>query len=319
MAEYDALDLSEIELESGRVNSKGQQNSDGGNNNYVRMPDGNSFVVLRFLPRKKGEPLFCAAKYHMLRDNNGNKRVFFSPKQLIKTDKGLRWVGDNSIIDKYLRDLWSKSEKVTGKAQDELRNQYRELKGIERYYYNVIVRQEKDIKTGETIKNVGPKIYSCGKTIHGMIMRAIVGDEAAGEEALGDITNPKTGRDFKLVKKIVGDYPNYDQSKFVEPSPLGEPKEVDNWLSNLHDLQAIRVLKSEDELKHALKVHLGLIEDGSNDDFDASEFTSSVSSSAKKTKPKEEVDLGLDSVPASTAVEEEVMADDEFLKELDDL
>ena len=248
MADYEALDLSEIELESGRVNSKGQQNSDGGNNNYVRMPDGNSFVVLRFLPRKKGEPLFMAAKYHMLRDNNGNKRVFFSPKQLVKTDKGPRWVGDNSIIDKYLRDLWSKSEKVSGKPQEELRNQYRELKGIERYYYNVMVRQEKDIKTGETIKNVGPKIFSCGKTIHGMIMRAIVGDEAAGEEALGDITNPKTGRDFKLVKKIVGDYPNYDQSKFIESSPLGEPKEVDNWLSNLHDLQSIRVLKSEDEL-----------------------------------------------------------------------
>ena len=319
MADYDALDLSEIELESGRVNSKGQQNSEG-NNNYVRMPDGNSFIVLRFLPRKKGEPLFCAAKYHMLRDSNGNKRVFFSPKQLTKTDKGLRWTGDNSIIDKYLRDLWAKSEKVSGKAQDELRNQYRELKGIERYYYNVIVRQEKDIKTGEMVKNVGPKIFSCGKTIHGMIMRAIVGDEAAGEEALGDITNPKTGRDFKLVKKIVGDYPNYDQSKFVESSPLGEPKEVDNWLTNLHDLQSIRVLKSEDELKHALKVHLGLVEDGSNEDFDASEFTSSPSSSAKKTsKPKEEVDLGLDSVPSSTAVEEEVMADDEFLKEIDDL
>jgi hypothetical protein len=318
MADYDALDLSEIEQESSRVNSKGQQNSEG-NNNYVRMPDGNSFIVLRFLPRKKGEPLFCAAKYHMLRDSNGNKRVYFSPKQLTKTDKGLRWTGDNSIIDKYLRDLWAKSEKVTGKAQDELRNQYRELKGIERYYYNVIVRQEKDIKTGEMVKNVGPKIFSCGKTIHGMIMRAIVGDEAAGEEALGDITNPKTGRDFKLVKKIVGDYPNYDQSKFVEASPLGEPKEVESWLSGLHDLQSIRVLKSEDELKHALKVHLGLVEDGSNEDFDASEFTSSSSAKKPTKQPKEEVDLGLDSAPSSTSVEEEVMADDEFLKEIDDL
>lgn len=317
MADYEALDISEIELESTRVNSKEPQNENSGV--YVRYPETNSFTVIRFLPKRKGEPLFCAAKYHFLKDANGNRKVFFSPKQLIRTDKGPRWVGDNSIIDKYLRDLWAKSEKVSGQAQIDLRNQYRELKGIERYYYNVIVRQEKDPKTGETLKNVGPKIFSCGKTIHGMIMRAIVGDQAAGEDALGDVTNLKTGRDFKLVKKSVkgagGEYPNYDQSKFLDPSPLGEPKEAETWLSNLHDLQAIRIVKSEDELKQALKIHLGLVRDAADDDFNADEFSPQSRSSSAK-----EVDLGLESAPSSTSVvEEEVMADDEFLKEIDDL
>jgi hypothetical protein len=314
MAAYEALDIGELELESNRVNSKGQNGEN--NNSYVRYPDANSFVALRLLPRRKGEPLFCAVKYHMLRDSNGNKKIFFSPKQLVKTDKGPRWVGENTVIDKYLRDLWAKSEKASGKAQEDLRNQYRELKGIERYYYNVIVRQEKDPKTGETLKNTGPKIFSCGKTIHAMIVRAIVGDKDAGEEALGDVTNPKSGRDFKLVKKMNGEYPNYDLSKFLDSSPLGEPDEINTWLENLHDLQAIRVVKTEDELKHALKVHLGLIEDSGNDEgYDPSEF---ASKSSPKTQPKSSADLGLESV-SSTVVEEEVMADDEFLKEIDDL
>jgi hypothetical protein len=317
MAAYEALDLSDLELESNRVNSKGP-NGEGNNNSYVRYPDANSFVTLRLLPRRKGEPLFCAVKYHMLRDSNGNKKIFFSPKQLVKTDKGPKWVGDNTVIDKYLRDLWAKSDKVTGKAQDDLRNQYRELKGIERYYYNVMQRQEKDPKTGETLKNTGPKIFSCGKTIHAMIVRAIVGDKDAGEEALGDVTNPKSGRDFKLVKKMNGEYPNYDLSKFLDSSALGEPDEISTWLENLHDLQAIRVVKSEDELKHALKVHLGLVEEATqgDDSYDPSEFTSKPS--AKTSKPTSSADLGLETA-SSTVVEEEVMADDEFLKEIDDL
>jgi gp32 DNA binding protein like len=316
MAAYEALDISELELESNRVNSKGQN---GENNSYVRYPDANSFVTLRLLPRRKGEPLFLAVKYHMLRDNNGNKKIFFSPKQLVKTDKGPKWVGDNTVIDKYLRDLWAKSDKVTGKAQDDFRNQYRELKGIERYYYNVIVRQEKDPKTGETLKNTGPKIFSCGKTIHAMIVRAIVGDKDAGEEALGDVTNPKSGRDFKLVKKMNGEYPNYDLSKFLDASPLGDADEINTWLESLHDLQAIRVVKSEDDIKHALKVHLGLVEEAANDDdgYDPSEFTSKPSSKTS-SKPTSSADLGLETA-SSTAVEEEVMADDEFLKEIDDL
>jgi hypothetical protein len=321
MASYDALDISEIEAESVRVNSKTATQE---NSIYVRYPsgqgtgEGNSFITIRFLPRRKGEHLFCAVKYHSLKDSNGNRKIFFSPKKLTKTERGdYRWVGENTVIDKYLRDLWAKSEKVTGKAQEDLRNQYREIKGIERYYYNVIVRQEKDPKTGEIIKNAGPKILSCGKTIHAQIVRAIVGDEAAGEEPLGDITNPKTGRDFKLVKKIVKgangvEYPNYDQSKFVEASPLGTPDEIEKWIENLHDLQAIRVIKTEDELKHALKVHLGLITDDADDEsYKAEEFASS--------SPRESLIEDTAEKVAVVSEEEEIMADDEFLKEIDDL
>jgi hypothetical protein len=328
MASYEAIDLAEMAAESVRVNSKGPTQEN--NNIYVRMPsgqgtgEGNSFITIRFLPRRKGEHLFCATKYHSLKDSNGNRKILFSPKKLTKTDKGdYRWTGDNTVIDKYLRDLWAKSDKVSGKAQEDLRNQYRELKGIERYYYNVIVRQEKDSKTGEVIKNVGPKILSCGKTIHGQIMRAIVGDEAAGEEPLGDITNPKTGRDFKLVKKNVkgangAEYPNYDQSKFLDPIALGTPEEVEKWIENLHDLQSIRVIKTEEELKHALKIHLGLIteNDDDDDDYDASEF--SVKSNSKNESKKELIEDQKEKV-AISAEEEEIMADDDFLKEIDGL
>jgi hypothetical protein len=54
----------------------------------------------------------------------------------------------------------------------------------------------------------------------------------------------------------------------------------------------------------------------SDDSYDPSEFTSKPS--AKTSKPTSSADLGLETV-SSTVVEEEVMADDEFLKEIDDL
>ena len=131
-------------------------------------------------------------------------------------------------------------------------------------------------ENGDVKKNVGPKIYSCGKTVHAKIMRAIVGDDSAGEPALGDVTHPLTGRDFRVVKKVVKsgsqEYPNYDNSKFEEVSPAGSPTELQVWIDKLHDLQALRVIKPDDELRHALKVHLGMIKEGEAADDDLSEF-----------------------------------------------
>lgn len=326
--DYEPLDMAEIQTEAERVNTDpAQQGNDDFLNKFVRTPEKEGFLVMRFLPRKKGKNLYCATKLHRLNGTDGRARSYHSPKELVVTERGPRWQGE-STIDKYLRDLWQRVEKATGKAQDELKAQYRAVKGFDRYYYNVMVREEKD-KNGDVVKNAGPKIFSCGKTVHAMIMRAISGDKSAGLKPLGDITHPTNGRDFRLVKKITkgsdGEYPNYDLSQFEEPSPLGSPEEMEEWMGNLHDLAELRNVKPDEELKHALKVHLGIItENVGGDDFDPAEFQKADKAGSPETAKAEEAvrDELTNSVSEETVVEakadeEEVLADDDFMKELE--
>ena len=246
---------------------------------------------------------------------------------LVKTDKGDRWQGE-CIICKYYSDLWQKSESMSGKAQEDLQNQARDIKPVERYYYNVIVRAEKDPKTGENKVNVGPKIYSCGKTVHAKICRAFCGDKTTGEKALGDITHPVDGRDFRVVKQITKggggkEYPNYDNSKFDEVSPAGSPDELSGWIETLHDLQALRALKTPDELKHALRVHLGMIKEGDSSDDDLEEFRNAghTASAPSASRVSESIrdELAVSSTPAASETKsgDEILADDDFMKELE--
>jgi hypothetical protein len=333
--EYEPLDMAEVATEAERVNAEPGAGNTDWMEKFVKLPDRDGFVLMRILPRKKGQKLYCATRTHRLTnpsETNPNKRSksLHCPKELVMTDRGPRWQGE-CIICKYYSDLWQKSEKLSGKAQEDLQQKAREIKPVERYYYNVIVRQEKQ-KDGTFLKNVGPKIFSCGKTVHAKIMRAIVGDQTAGEKPLGDITHPQNGRDFRLVKKVVkggggAEYPNYDNSKFEDVSPLGEMDDMEQWISNLHDLQALRVLKEEDVLKHELKVHLGLIkEEGTKDDL--AEFrgdgSGSTNLSASTAEAEETVREELTTKPEAAKAEakkseEDVLADDDFMKELGDM
>ena len=225
--EYESLDMNVVISEAKRVSEEPGANQ--GNSDYlekfVRLPERDGYVLLRILPRKKGSAgpavPWCATRVHTLNNPvTRQKRTYHCPRNILRDERGNdRWKGD-CIICTYLADLWARSEKTSGKEQEELRKQYRNMKAVERYYFNVIVRSEKD-KDGNIKKNVGPKIYSCGKTVYSKITRAIRGDEKAGEKALGDVSHPMNGRDFRVVKKVVKggggeEYPNYDNSKFED-------------------------------------------------------------------------------------------------------
>ena len=332
--EYEALDMNAVMSEAKRVSEEPGANQ--GNTDYlekfVRLPERDGYVMLRILPRKKGSPgpavPWCATRVHTLNNPvTSQKRTYHCPRNLMKDERGGqdRWRGD-CIICTYLADLWARSEKTSGKEQEELRKQYRQMKAVERYYFNVIVRSEKD-KDGNIKKNVGPKIYSCGKTVYSKIMRAIRGDEKAGEKPLGDICHPMNGRDFRVVKKVVKggggeEYPNYDNSKFEDVAPAGSIDEVKKWLDSLHDLQGLRAVKTAEELKHALKVHLGMVRDersASNDDL--AEFRGGEK--IVETSPAPQVLREELAVSTSTSKEsksaEEVLADDDFMKELNNM
>jgi hypothetical protein len=332
--DYEPLDMAEVATEAERVTA---EPGAGGNTDFldkfVKLPDRDGFVLMRILPRKKGHKLYCATRTHRLTnpsESNPNKRSksLHCPKELVMTDRGPKWQGE-CIICKYYSDLWQKSEKLSGKAQEDLQQKAREIKPVERYYYNVIVRQEKQ-KDGTFLKNVGPKIYSCGKTVHAKIMRAIVGDPQAGEKPLGDVTHPTNGRDFRLVKKVVkggggAEYPNYDNSKFEEVSPLGEMDDMQEWIGNLHDLVALRALKDEETLKHELKVHLGLVkEEGTKDDLAEFRGAGGTDTAEAEDVVREE----LTTKPAATVKptagaakkeEDDILPDDDFMKELGEM
>jgi len=316
--EYEALDLSEMQSEYERVTAEPGAPQQGEYlKNFVRLPERDGYVHLRLLPRKKGGKFYCATRVHTLfNPTTKQKKTFHCPKTLVQTERGPKWQGE-CIICKYYSDLWQSSLALNGKAQQDQQNAARAIKPVERYYYNVIVRSEKD-ENGEVKKNVGPKIYSCGKTVHAKIMRAIVGDESAGEPALGDVSHPMNGRDFRVVKKVVkggggSEYPNYDNSKFEDVSNAGSPTELANWIENLHDLQSLRLIKSDEELKQALRVHLGMVKEGEAKVDDLEEFRTSPSTASNVVRE----DLTVSSNPTQSPLElEESLAEEDFLKEL---
>ena len=340
MSNYEKLNIGDINQESSRLSDSGQ-NSNNFLNNFVRMPEGNGAVTLRFLPPSKGSSFYCATRTHRM-----NGRNVHCPREL----EGARWLGQCSVCE-YYNWLWRESEKdgVSADEADAFQTKARSIKPIERYYYNVIVRSQIGAN-GETEENVGPKIFSCGKTVHKMIIRAIVGDEELGESPLGDISDLVEGRDFKLIKRMrksgSQSYPNYNESKFLEPSPLGTKDSAKEWLSGLHDLSSLRSLKTEEELKHELKMFLGVAQENASGGFDPSEFklegapavtlpmpdsmkSQEVAGAASgETAPfdVEESTTPEESAPPAEKVEassddgdDEVLADDDFLKELRNL
>lgn len=315
MANVDALNLAELTDEADRLESQGGLNDFL--ENFVRMPDRDGYVTVRLLPPAKGKKFYCATRTHRL-----NTRNVHCPRILVNG----RWVDADPknpcCICKYYNEMWRDSEKLEGTAAEQMQAEARKIKPIERYYYNCVVRQQVNPKTQEVEKNVGPKILSIGKTLHQRIVRAIVGDKEHDEQPLGDVTDAKAGRDFKIIKSMRSSgkdaYPNYDSSKFLDPSPLGEKDQIDHWLETLHDLAGLRVLKTTDEMKVDLKKYLGIIKDDTTN-FDMSEFqkkpdlAEQVRQSGSQNTPTPQTVV---TAPASA---DEVLAEDEFMNELKNL
>ncbi len=195
---YESIDAAEFSAEADRVTAQLGSSTSDFLDKFVKLPEGEGFVLMRILPRKKGQKLYCATRTHRLSNPaTGKSRSLHCPRELVMGERGPRWIG-KCVICEYYSDLWKQSEARTGKDRDDLQAKARAIKPVERFYYNVVIRQEKQ-KDGTILKNVGPKIFSCGKTVHAKIVLAIAGDTQAGEKPLGDVTHPTNGRDFRLV------------------------------------------------------------------------------------------------------------------------
>lgn len=271
---YEAVNLAEILEEAERFDSQ-NEGMDDYLSNFVLMPEKEGFTTVRLLPPAKGKKFFCATRTHRL-----GKRNLHCPRELVTIQGKKRWVDSNPKdpcpICKFYNGLWRESEDAEADEAKVLQDDARKIKPIERYYYNSIARQQVN-KKGEVEKNVGPKILSIGKTLHERIVRAITGDAKNEEKGLGDVSDLKIGRDFKIVKKLRGQgkevYPYYEESKFLEPSALGDKDQVDLWLGQMHDLSALRILKTSAELDIALQKYNGVIpDDDAETSFDMEKY-----------------------------------------------
>ena len=232
---------------------------------FVRMPEKNGVVIIRLLPPADPDLFghknlfFQKTRLHYLDD-----RSWHCPKELKKIGPNkFRWVGDCEICNHY-NWLWEESKKPSC-APDmakKLQEEARAIKPVERNYWNCIVRKEVDPKTNEVNENVGPKIISFGVKLQKFILRAIFGDKELEEEGLGDVFDTIAGRDLKIIKTMTkggdgGTYPNYDQSKFLEVSPLGTPDQIEKWLAEMHDLSKLRNVQPKEELEKQMRIYLG--------------------------------------------------------------
>lgn len=271
MADYDALNVAELNDEAERLETQGNQDFLA---NFVRMPEKVGFVTVRLLPPSPGQKFFCAARTHKLDERNVH---------CTKTLSNGRWVDADPrrpcVICKYYNELWKEIDKLEKaerkKEAEDLKVQARAIKPIDRYYYNCVVRQQLNRKTNAPESNVGPLILSIGKTLHQKIIRGIVGDPTMNKKGFGDVTHPKTGRDFCIRKRLKGEgkdaYPEYDESAFEDPSPLGDPDQVSKWLASLHNLAALRVLKTVEEMEDLLQKYLDG-EEPKEEQYDISKF-----------------------------------------------
>ena len=320
-----SLDLLWLKEEANRLSEDNQTDMDY-LSKYVKFPEGAGSVTVRLLgPAEAGmfdrekSPFFMQTRLH--RVNNKSKHCL---KEFDK--KAKKYVGTCPICE-YYNWLWNTSEQQNSKEErDKLQKQARDIKPVERYYFNCIVRQEKQ-EDGSVLENVGPKILSVGKTLYKMIITGIVGDETIQEKGYGDVTHPTTGRDFKIIKTIKksgdNEYPNYDSSKFLDQTPLGTPEQIKTWMSSLHDLVAERKSHTVDELKTELKKHLGVIpNDNVGNSFDPSEYQSKQSSVSKTNVSSTPVSTESIVNSVSSAVSDSAVESsdsDEFFEQLKNL
>ena len=274
------------------------------------MPKQSGVVQVRLLPGTPGADGKPRLFYSQTRTHKLNDRNIHCPKVF----QGGKWVGKCPICE-YYSWLYQQADKGAGDAEA-LKAEAKAIKPIERYYYNVTVRD--NAETGQGEKD-GPLILSVGKLIHTKIILGICGNKEFGEEAYGNVMDPKTGRDFKIIKKVKpgGQYPEYGDSKFLGVSLLSkDDSKIEGWLAARHDIYVLRKVFSEDELKKALRIYKGVDQDP-RQTFDPTEFMPKAGSVSVPVSTHEAQKASVVSTKVEANEDEDLsLADDDFIKGL---
>lgn len=207
------LDMDKLRAKAEKLNSENSSNDDF-LAKFLKLETGTTYV--RFLPWKdESKEFYAETIIHRVprsRHDVGSKGA------QVKNIHCLKQYGKKCPVCEYYYFLWK-----TGIKHDE--TIARAIKGRERYYLNAINRDENKVK-----------ILSVGKKLFGRVVNFILDPD------YGDIIDPQTGHDFKIIKKLVqtGDqvFPNYDDSSpRPKPSTLSDSQqEIDAFMAELHDI-----------------------------------------------------------------------------------
>jgi hypothetical protein len=210
-----AIDLEAIRRKHEEISSGPAAGGDSSFlDNFLQLQEGNN--VVRILPGKDDDTQFYAeTKIHRIMNSDGKIRNVHCRKVH----------GEKCTLCDLYYGLWK-----TGVKDDE--TLARQIKGRSRYYMNVVDRE-----TGKV------KILSIGIMLFQKVLNTIL------DEDYGDITDLKTGHDFKIIKVMEGQFPKYDQSQArPKPSEAGSKADMAEWMDSLHDVHGLVKLEEYDDV-----------------------------------------------------------------------
>ena len=213
-----AINLEALRKKHEELLKKTSNNSQDFLENFMQINEGDN--IIRILPGpSENEQFYAETAVHRIpiSQKGDQTKNFHCPKV----------IGDPSPICEVYYGLWK-----TGRSEDEALA--RKIKPRSRYYLNVFDR------TNESVK-----ILSIGTIIFQKLINTIL------DEDYGDITDPKTGHDFKIVKYIEGEWPKYDQSApRPKPSPLAKTDNaIAGIMEGLHDIYSLVKYEDNETLK----------------------------------------------------------------------
>ena len=225
-----------IDLEALRAKHEQLNNPAGASSNsdflqkFYQIPEGTNAV--RILPWKDEDREFYAeTKIHRVPQPDGN----------VKNMHCRKIHGEKCPMCELYYGLWK-----TGKQEDE--DLARKIKPRARYYMNILDRASGDVK-----------ILSIGVILFKKIIGAML------DEDFGDITDPASGHDFKIVKEMDGQWPKYDQSApRPKSSELCSKAETAAMMDSLHEIHELVKLEDYEEVKKATDMLIGVSVQGTS-------------------------------------------------------
>ena len=204
------VNINELRNKYNQINRVPSKDTENFLKKFLMMEEGET--VVRILPWKDEENEFYAETgIHRINDRN-----YHCPK--VK--------GDSCPLCDLSFKLW-------GTKDEGNMDIARQIKARKRFYLNAVERESGDVK----ILSVGVKLFS--KIL-----------DCFFDEDYGDISDPKTGHDFKIVKDKSGQWPNYDKSSpRPKASPAGSDSEIATWMDELHDIHGLVKVATYDDLK----------------------------------------------------------------------
>jgi len=220
-----SIDLNKLREKYASLNKQGG----GGNQDFLEkffmLDEGEAYV--RILPwDKDDQEWYAETAIHRINGRNYHCRK----------------VQDEEcpVCDAYFA-AWKRIEATGGRNagnNEDAASAARALRANKRYYLNCIDRRNGDVK----ILSIGQKLFN--KILQTALDEDYIGDN---QETVIDL---KEGNDLKVVKELIGGYPNYDKSSFrPKKTPAASEMETNAAMESLHNIHGLVKIGDYAEMK----------------------------------------------------------------------